>query len=64
MSGSTQSQTTQETTKKPKRQPEKKIGPFANGVGVCVWLNTIETNSGDKKHCNRHGNCKSSAPGT
>src|SRR5438309_10377232 len=48
MSANSQSQTTQESTKKPKRQPEKKIGPFANGVGVCVWLNTIETNSGDK----------------
>ncbi len=47
MSASTQTQPLQET-KKPKRHPEKKIGPFANGVGVCVWLNTIETDNGPK----------------
>lgn len=26
--------------------PEKKIGPFASGVGVAIWLNTSETESG------------------
>jgi hypothetical protein len=31
-----------------KRQPEKKIGPFNAGIGVCVWLNTIETESGPR----------------
>lgn len=30
----------------PKKQPEKKIGPFANGVGVSVWVNQIETDKG------------------
>ena len=34
--------------KKPARQPEKKIGPFANGVGVSIWLNTIETDDGPR----------------
>ena len=48
MSGSTQSQTTQETTKKPKRQPEKKIGPFHNGLGIAIWLNTVETPDGPR----------------
>jgi hypothetical protein len=32
-----------------KRQPEKRIGPFANGVGVAIWLNTIETQNGQRK---------------
>ena len=27
-------------------QPEKKIGPFASGVGVAIWLNTTETDDG------------------
>jgi hypothetical protein len=31
-----------------KRQPEKKIGPFNAGIGVCVWLNSIETESGPR----------------
>lgn len=32
-----------------KRLPEKRIGPFANGVGVAIWLNTIETQNGPRK---------------
>jgi len=31
------------------QQPEKKIGPFAGGVGVAVWLNTIETADGPRR---------------
>jgi hypothetical protein len=31
-----------------KQQPEAKIGPFANGVGVSVWLNRIETDRGTR----------------
>ncbi|MDZ4685281.1 MAG: hypothetical protein SH850_09335 [Planctomycetaceae bacterium] len=31
------------------RQPEKKIGPFAGGVGVAVWLNQTETNDGGSR---------------
>lgn len=41
-------QATQETQKKPKRLPEKKIGPFNAGIGVCVWSNTIETENGPR----------------
>jgi hypothetical protein len=26
--------------------PEKKIGPFANGVGATVWLNRIDSDQG------------------
>jgi hypothetical protein len=48
MSATTQPQPAQDSARKPKRQPEKKIGPFANGVGACVWLNTIETDNGSK----------------
>ena len=29
-----------------KPKPEKRIGPFANGVGVAIWLNTVETDDG------------------
>lgn len=31
------------------RQPEKKIGPFANGIGIAIWLNEIETDDGPKR---------------
>ena len=31
---------------KVRRPPEKKIGPFANGVGVSVWLNQVQTDKG------------------
>lgn len=30
-------------------QPEKKIGPFAGGVGVAVWLNVAETDDGPRQ---------------
>jgi hypothetical protein len=30
------------------QQPEKKIGPFSGGIGVAIWLNTIETESGPR----------------
>lgn len=38
-------------TKKPTqapRRPEKKIGPFHNGLGLAIWLNKIETESGPR----------------
>jgi hypothetical protein len=31
------------------RKPEWKIGPFAGGVGVAIWLNTAETNDGPRQ---------------
>ena len=27
----------------PARRPEKKFGPFHNGIGLAIWLNQIET---------------------
>lgn len=37
------------STRPTKNPPEKKIGPFANGVGVAIWINAIETNDGPKQ---------------
>ncbi len=33
---------------KAKNKPEKKIGPYPGGIGVAVWLNTIETDDGHR----------------
>ena len=33
----------------PPRGPELKIGPFSAGIGVAVWLNTIQTDDGPRK---------------
>ena len=30
-------------------RPEKKFGPYPGGIGVAVWLNTIQTDNGPKK---------------
>jgi hypothetical protein len=30
------------------RRPEKKYGPFHGGVGIAVWLNEVQTDSGPK----------------
>src|SRR5437870_13211910 len=35
-------------TVRPPRQPEKKIGPFHNGLGLAIWLNTVETDRGPR----------------
>ena len=32
-----------------KNRPEKKFGPYPGGIGVAVWLNTIQTDDGPKK---------------
>lgn len=32
-----------------RKQPEKKIGPFANGVGACIWLNTVSTDDASRQ---------------
>lgn len=29
-----------------RRPPEKKIGPFAGGIGVAIWINSVETERG------------------
>ena len=31
------------------RLPEKKIGPFAGGVGVAIWINQVETQDGTRQ---------------
>jgi hypothetical protein len=38
----------QSQTHRPSRQPEKKIGPFAGGISVAIWLNTAETDDGPR----------------
>ena len=30
-------------------RPEKKIGPYPGGIGVAIWMNTIETDDGPRK---------------
>ncbi|MSR60313.1 MAG: hypothetical protein EXS05_22175 [Planctomycetaceae bacterium] len=30
-------------------RPEKKIGPYPGGIGVAVWINTIQTDNGPRK---------------
>ena len=32
-----------------KTQPEKKIGPYPGGIGVAIWLNSIQTDQGPRK---------------
>lgn len=34
--------------KGPAKPPELKIGPFQGGIGVAVWLNQIQTETGQK----------------
>lgn len=37
------------STEKAVNRPEKKFGPYPGGIGVAVWLNTIETGKGSRK---------------
>ena len=32
----------------PVRRPEKKIGPFHGGLGVAIWMNTVDTPQGPR----------------
>jgi len=32
-----------------KNKPEKKFGQYPGGIGVAIWLNTIETDAGTRK---------------
>ena len=41
-------QQTDATTRRRKEPPERKIGPFANGVGVCIWSNQSVTDQGTR----------------
>ncbi len=36
------------TALQPPRRPERKIGPFHNGLGVSIWLNQVETEQGTR----------------
>lgn len=40
----------QDTKTRPQKPPEKKIGPFASGIGVAIWLNETETDDGQVRH--------------
>lgn len=42
--------TNSESTARGNRLPEKKIGPFASGVGVAIWLNSTEADDGTVRH--------------
>ena len=35
-----------DTKTRPAKPPEKKIGPFASGIGVAIWLNEVEAEDG------------------
>lgn len=37
------------TKSPPSNQPEKKIGPYAGGISVAIWLNTADTETGPKQ---------------
>ena len=39
-----------DTKARPQKPPEKKIGPFASGIGVAIWLNESETSDGEIRH--------------
>ena len=36
------------STRRRKDPPEKKIGPFPNGVGACIWTNQVTTEQGPR----------------
>jgi hypothetical protein len=40
---------TAQRTRSQHAPPEIKIGPFAGGIGVAIWLNTVDTDDGPKK---------------
>ena len=39
---------TTKRTPAPPRRPERKWGPFHGGVSVAVWLNEVETETGNR----------------
>ena len=38
-----------DTKARPPRQPEKKIGPFASGIGIAIWLNESHGEDGSPR---------------
>lgn len=38
-----------DTKTRPQKPPEKKIGPFASGIGVAIWLNESESENGEHR---------------
>ena len=42
-------QPVQPQPQRPRTPPEKKIGPFSGGIGVAIWVNTIDTDEGPKQ---------------
>lgn len=36
------------TNNRAPRRPEKKIGPFHNGLGIAIWMNQIDTPEGPR----------------
>ena len=38
----------EQQTQRPANKPELKIGPFAGGISVNVWRNTVESESGPR----------------
>ncbi len=36
-------------TQRTQNRPEKKIGPYPGGIGVAIWLNTIDTPDGTRQ---------------
>lgn len=42
------STSTKKKPQRPARRPEKKIGPFHSGLGLAIWLNTVETERGPR----------------
>ena len=39
-----------DTKARPQKPPEKKIGPFSNGIGVAIWLNEATAEDGSVRH--------------
>ncbi len=33
---------------RPARRPERKLGPFHNGLGIAIWLNEVQSDTGPR----------------
>jgi hypothetical protein len=45
---STSTATSKKKPRAPGKPPELKIGPFQGGIGVAVWLNDVQTETGPR----------------